>query len=455
MDFPSSSPTTEALVPIPLRLRRPLIAVVTGLLAAAGAVITVPSPAHAIGPGFDHAFYWNNVLLRAFRNSVGPAGGPTTLTRAGAMMHLAMWDAYLSLGGSGTPYLGRYAKIPNFNYDTNQNVNQAAYQVLEAVFPTMDFLSDLSAANKAEPPLGEPGPEGFSTSVGQAAAQGIINNRANDGSTNNTPYTPSTAPGQWRPTDSRPALSPNWGLVRPFAATSGTQFRPPGPAGQTSVSALLPLSAYAAQVNEVKALGRKTGSTRTADQTQAAHFWANDADGTYKAPGQLFQHTQIVMKQLNRHQDYRLFALMAMALADAAITVWNSKYQTSIDLWRPITAITLADTDNNAATTKDAAWLPLGGTPPFPAYTSGHAGLAGAWSGLLRRYLGTDSVRFTGPTEDPNAVGVTRTFSTLTAAAVENGRSRIYLGVHYQWDADFGRSTGDAVANHVFTTRLR
>lgn len=114
------------------------------------------------------------------------------------------------------------------------------------------------------------------------------------------------------------------------------------------------------------------------------------------------------------------------------------------------------------ATTADPNWRPLSpdadGTPfspPFPAYVSGHATFAGAWAGAMQAYFGTDAITFTATTEDPYAIGVTRTFTTFSAAARENARSRVYLGVHYQFDADSGLSAGTAPAQHVAATFLR
>jgi membrane-associated phospholipid phosphatase len=140
-------------------------------------------------------------------------------------------------------------------------------------------------------------------------------------------------------------------------------------------------------------------------------------------------------------------------MADAAIGAWDQKFETPIDLWRPETAIQRAAEDGNAATTPDTAWRPLSAdrnnvsfSPCFPAWVSGHATFAGAWAGVMRTTFG-DAVTFTGTTEDPHAVGVTRTFASFTQAATENARSRIYLGVHYQFDADDGLATGYAIAN--------
>ncbi|MBQ1072608.1 vanadium-dependent haloperoxidase [Micromonospora sp. C31] len=442
--------------------RRGLLRVATALIAAAGvgaSIAGVPQPAAAAPQGFDHVVYWNDVLLNAFRASSEP---PTVLSRAGAMMHLAMYDTAVSLGTSGAPYIAKVNKIPNYSYDRDWNMDAAAVRVLRAVFPGQNFDTAFTGS-RAYPPVGVPGPEGWSTSVGDGAAQNILNARANDGSGNNAPYPVSNTAGQWRPTGSGAAVSPNWGSVTPFALTSGSQFRPSLPGGFTTVTGMLSSTAYANQVNEVRRVGSATAAPtdRTADQTQLAFFWANDLNGTYKPPGQLFEHTQIVAAQ-RPTETVRLFALVAMAMADAGIAAWDAKYNTGIDLWRPESAIAEPQSDGNPATTPDASWRPLSVdrngnrfSPPFPAYVSGHATFAGAWAGVMKRHYGTDAVSFVATTEDPMAAGATRAFSSFSAAATENARSRVYLGVHYQWDADAGLSTGDGVANRVFSTYLR
>ncbi|NED49333.1 vanadium-dependent haloperoxidase [Micromonospora aurantiaca] len=437
-------------------LRR-LAALALSAVALVGGLVAVQAPAAAVPAGFDHTIYWNNVLLKTYRAVGGP---PTVLSRAAAMMHLAMYDASASLSG-GSTYLTKVDRTPNFSYDVDMNIDRAAFKVLQSVFPGRDFTADYQGS-RVYPPIGEPGPEGWSTSVGEGTAQNMINARVNDGSANNTAYTPTIAAGQWRPTEAgTSAASPNWGRVKPFALTSSSQFRPSLPGGFPDIATMLTSTAYAAQVNDVRRLGAATGSTRTADQTQAAFFWANDLDGTYKPPGQLFAHTQIIAKAKGT-TTVKLFALVAMAMADAAIAAWDAKYETGIDLWRPDTAIEEPQTDSNSGTTPDPSWQPLStaanGThfsPNFPAYVSGHATFAGAWAGIMKRFYGTDAVTFTATTEDPKAVGVQRTFTSFSAAANENALSRLWLGVHYRWDADAGLATGDAVANRVFGTYLR
>lgn len=452
------------------------------LALTAGGLTVAAGPAAAAATD-DRIDFWNETLLDAFRDAAD-FGAPTALSRAAAMMNAAIYDTSVSLGESTTaPYIARVPRQTNVSYDFNHNVDVAAYRVLKVLFPDPVVAAQLDAAYalaQATPPVGTPAPGGWSTGVGAGAAAQILAARQSDRSGDTINYQVVAVPGQWRPTGGSPTpTTPHWGRVQPFAINGTTQFRPGPPGGFTSLSAMLASDAYAAQVNEVKKLGRAEPpnppvegepvpprSTRTPEQTVIAHFWANDLKGTYKPPGQLLRHTRIVLRQfpnVSRGQRARLYALVSMALADAAIVAWEAKFETPIDLWRPETAIQEADTDLTQLTSKDARWLPLGmrrnGTavsPPFPAYVSGHATFAGAWAGVMKSFFGTDNVTFAANTEDPFvAAGVTRTFTSFSAAAVENARSRVYLGVHYQWDADAGVSSGTAVGTWIVANRLR
>jgi hypothetical protein len=226
---------------------------------------------------------------------------------------------------------------------------------------------------------------------------------------------------------------------------------------------LLSSPEYAAQLNEVKDIGRFDSKIRTPEQTEVAHFWANDLDGTSKPPGQLFTLTSVVAvnEGLDLAATARLFALAALAMADAAILAWDAKYQTELDLWRPDTAIQLATLDGNPDTTADPLWAPLSATyggahfsPPFPAYVSGHATFGAAHGRVLANFFGTDDKPFDLGTEDPFAPGVKRSYTKFSDAARENGLSRVYLGVHYRWDADMAYPAGTRLADHISTTLL-
>ncbi len=380
------------------------------------------------------------------------------------MMHGAIADAVNSIISTHEPYLVRVPASPMASVEAA--IACAAHDTLAAAFPStsVDLGDRRNQALAMLPPGTSTAAIAAGRSVGRAVARAMIEARSGDGADDATPYVPGTSPGDWRPTGSGPAASPNWPRVRPFAIASGSQFRPPRPGGFLSKTEMLRSPEYAAQVNEVQSLGEAYSATRTDEQTEIAFFWANDLDGTSKPPGQLFEITRIVsrLRGLDIVENARLFALVALAVADAALVAWDAKYSTDLDLWRPETAIRLADTDGNPDTVEDAGWQPLSVnrdgvrfSPPFPAYIAGHAAFGAAHAAIMRLYFGTDDVTFTATTEDPSAPGVTRTFNSFTQAALENARSRVYLGVHFQWDNDHGFLCGTALAEHVFANCLR
>jgi membrane-associated phospholipid phosphatase len=224
--------------------------------------------------------------------------------------------------------------------------------------------------------------------------------------------------------------------VEPFALDRADQFRPAGPPDVASAG-------YAAAFEEVKRLGSATAAERTADQTEIALFWADNA-GTYTPPG---HWNQIAVGLAEREafgaaETARLLAVLNMALADAGIAAWDAKY--AYEFWRPVTAIRLADTDGNAATAADPGWTPLLGTPNHPEYVSGHAAFSGAAAAVLTALFG--DVPFTAPSSVA-LPGVTRRFDGFDEAAAEAGRSRVFGGIHYEFSNRDGIAMGRAVGD--------
>jgi hypothetical protein len=269
---------------------------------------------------------------------------------------------------------------------------------------------------------------------------------------------PGTAPGQWQPDPLNPtqqAWGPGEGMVKPFVVASSKQFLPPAPPALNS-------QAYADALNQVESLGALDSTTRTADQTQAAHFWAYDRVGM-GSPMVLYDEAiATVAQQMGNtpEQNARLFALEGLANADAGFTAWETKYL--YNLWRPISAIRRANEDGNPLTTADPNWKPLGApgdgvvpdfTPPFPTYVSGHATFGAATFELLADFYGTDAVHFTLTSDE--LPGVTRSFNSFSQAAQENGMSRIYLGIHFSFDNIEGQVVGRNVADYVMTHALQ
>lgn len=395
---------------------------------------------------------WNDAWLDAIRATGGPPG---PIARAGAMVHTAMFNA---VNAVQHPYQGYHFNVAAPDALAEVAAAQAGRDVLAALYPTLAGNFDALLASQLSLVPDSAG-KTAGIALGQTAAASMLTLRTGDGSDNNTPYIQGNNPGEWRQTDARPPATPNWGLLDPFNMTSGDQFRPDLPGGATNMTELLTSQLYTDNYIDVLEKGALVGSTRTQDETDIGSFWANDRDGTYKPPGHLNDIAQTLATQngLSLIEEARLFALLNLTLADASIVAWDAKYLTDVDFWRPVTGIQLGDTDGNPNTIGDPYWQPWsnhpdinGFTPPFPAFTSGHATFGAAASAIFREFFGTDAMTFTIGTDDPGYTGpAQRTYQSFMEIALENGRSRVYLGVHWQFDADLGYSSGDALGRFV------
>jgi hypothetical protein len=275
--------------------------------------------------------------------------------------------------------------------------------------------------------------------------------RAKDNSAATNVKPPSSSgPGAWVPTPPgfAPYLLPQWGFVTPFAMPASDFFRPSGPPALESAK-------YAADYNEVKALGAAVGSTRTREQTKIAEFWA-DGPGTATPPGHwnLIARDVATARRNSLQQNARLFALLNVAMADAAICAWDAKYH--YNFWRPVTAIREGDNDGNPATAGDPNWISLIITPPFPDYISGHSTFSGAAAEVLSLFYGTTRIRFTTGTEsDQLPRGTVREFRSFRDAAREAALSRMYGGIHFRSANDDGLKSGSAIGEWAFTHTMQ
>jgi hypothetical protein len=271
------------------------------------------------------------------------------------------------------------------------------------------------------------------------------------------------------------ALGWHWGEVTPFVLDNLVAFRAPPPPSMAS-------RRYTAAFDEVKRVGGDgvvTPTMRTPEQTEIGTYWAYDGTPSLCAPPRLYNQitVQIAESRGTTAIDLaRLLALVNVAMADAATAIWESKFH--YEFWRPVTGIRESDPgtgptgagDGNRATLGDPTFSPLGApasnltgpnfTPPFPAYPSGHAGFGGALFQTLRNFYGTDRIAFTFVSDELNGVTlnhngnvrplIPRRFSSLSEAEEENGQSRIYLGIHWEFDKTEGIAQGRRVADHVF-----
>jgi hypothetical protein len=399
----------------------------------------------------DVVIAWNRALIAAIRADKLNVG---LASRAMAMVMASMYDAVNDIDHAHAVYLTD-ATVPPTTSGV-ASASAAAYEVLVALFPDQKARFDATLSESlATVPDGQAKTDGLA--LGERVAAEMLASRSNDGSNAEPVYKVGTEPGQWRPTppDYTIAWGPAWGQVKPFAIPSAADFQPPPPPALDSAS-------YTAAYNEVKSLGAANSTTRTAEQTEIADFWAYDAS-VYGPPVVRYaQVTEAVALQQHNtlEQDARLFALADIAMADAGIAAWDAKY--TDNFWRPVTAIQQGDSDGNPDTVGDPNWMPLGApgdgiranfTPPFPAYISGHATFGGALFRTLADFYGTDNVSFTLTSDE--LPGVTRQFASFSQAAQENGQSRIYLGIHWQFDKTNGIAVGDAIANYVFKNVMK
>jgi membrane-associated phospholipid phosphatase len=379
---------------------------------------------------------------------------PPLVARNLAMIHAAMFDAVNAVQGKYEGFATRVA--PQTQASANAATAAAAFEVAKSLYSAIDEIA-VWQASLDETLAGETDGEAkaLGLELGRQAGQAILGARNNDGIKSSSSYKTIDAVGHWHRTypDFLPPLLAQWPNVKPFALSNAHEFRPAPPPALESQE-------YANAVDEVLRLGGFESSQRTDEQTEIALFWA-DGGGTATPPGHWNRIATDVT--LNAHTDLletaRTFALMNLAMADAGIAAWEAKYY--YDLWRPIEAIRKADQDGNSETIADADWLPFLKTPPFPSYTSGHSTFSGAASTILTELFG-DGVSFedtndTHPSSEMRPLAAAqiqrRHFESFKQAAEEAGASRIYGGIHFQFDntagLELGKNVGLAVMNRL------
>jgi hypothetical protein len=375
---------------------------------------------------------WNQLLLRIVRTA-GAQPATVHATRDFAIMHAAMHDAALAVTGGGRPYLFRVNAEPGAS--PVAAAAQAAHDVLAALFPAMAVELDRQlAADLAT--VRDPRDRRAGAKAGALTARLLLALRTGDGSAASPPaLPPGTEPGQYRPSPPgfAAAVFTHWPAVTPFVLDRADQFRPaayPELAG----------ARYALALNEVRRLGQDTSTDRSADQTVQARFWAAPIWNYWN------EITQTVVQA--RHSNVitaaRVFARLNLAFADAVIAFYEAKYHFRV--WRPVTAIRLADTDGNPATTADPAWNSLANTPADPTYPGAHSVIAQAGADILRDEYGP-AQRLSVTSEA--LPGTVRSFTRFQDIAEEAGLSRIVAGVHTRLDHDAGQRLGANVARFV------
>jgi PAP2 superfamily len=404
-------------------------------------VVALASPPVARG---DAVTDWNAIASNAIVVTAGQLHPFSVLHFA--MVQGAVYDAVNAIDRGHQPYLVQPPSNPTDSKEAAAAT--AAFRVLVGIFPgQLGTLQPIYDAYITGLPDNPPGSKAAGRAIGEAAAAAMLEARQDDGRFGTPPPLDPPAPGIWRPTPPNFALDPgSWlGNVLPFLVPSAEMLRTDGPNALTS-------AAYAEDFNEVKEVGSLTSATRTADETDAAIFWQDQAFALWN---RVFR-ALVASQQLDIVDSARLFAMENLAAADAAIGCWNDKYYWQF--WRPITAIREANTDGNPATEADPTWLPLFDpatpvftppalvTPPFPDHPSGHSCTSSAIVHTLQNFFGTDKIAFSAFS---NKSGTTRTFGRFSHALKEIIDARVWGGIHFRTADTQGAVLGKKVAHYL------
>jgi hypothetical protein len=411
-------------------------------LAFAAATVMVPVASVSAADPTDMVLEWNTNAISAIQNANGAAtpGLGQVPPLAGlhlAMVHGAIYDAVNAIDGTRQPYL--YGGSAPAGASQAAAAATAAHHVLVGIVPTTlpqvtASLDALYAISLGKIDDGQAKTDGIA--VGAAAAAAMLANRTGDGRTGTRAFPIGAEPGEWRLVPPGNGNAFSWvGEVRPFSLRSSDQLRTEGPPALDSAQ-------YAAEFNEVKALGAQTGDSRTDAQDALATFIVANPFGFVN---RAFRELS-VQHGLSTAQQARLFAMTSLSSADAFIACWNNKH--FHNFWRPQTAIRLAADDGNPATVADPNWSSLFPTPPYPDSPSGYNCFAAAMMHSGRAFFGTDFVAFElkGP--------ATRSYDRFTDYVRDAIDGRILTGFHFRHadvqGAWIGKKAAQWVAKHEF-----
>ena len=423
-----------------------ILALVAAMPAATAPVVAATNPVTD----------WNLTAVNTLTTLPGPAGGaPPASQISMGMVQGAVYDAVNAITPKHhRPYLLKRRFAATASKDAA--VATAAYMVLSNIvstvpasipFPTrasvLQSLASQYAASLSAIPDSPRKTKGVA--AGNAAAEAMIAAREGDGRFGPSQWVPNSAPGHWQPlvnpATGEPILDPTpWvGGVKPFLMQSSSQFRTAGPLALAS-------AAYAAEFNEVKALGSINSAVRTTTQTYIARWWQSTPVASWNAVAR----DLIGREAVNIADSARLLAMANLSAADAGINCWNDKYYW--DFWRPWNAIPRAAEDGNPATTAEAGWTALI-TAPYPDHPSGHLCNDGAHVRVLRVFFGnvieggyqiTSASPLLAPS-DPK----TRTFGSFSQALAELIEARIWAGLHFRTADVQAEQLGRNVANYM------
>lgn len=373
---------------------------------------------------------------------------PCLVSRSLAIMHLSAFDAV-------NAEAGRYDSFA-FSGPVEGEVD-GRVAAIEAIRFSASVLFPSDRARFAKQSAGQlavlresVNEEVFARSLalGEASARANLAARDGDGSTSGQTYVPKNELGKWKRTPARyrpPELS-NWGKTRPFVLAESSVFRLPPPPSLDSPE-------YAAALEEVRRLGGKESAERTAEQAEIARFWSCFSYTSTPAGHWYEIATRIARaKELSLLESARLMALLNLAMVDAGIACWDTKY--TYELWRPVHAVPAAESDGNPLTVADRDWQPLLETPPHPEYVSGHASFSGAGARIMELFFDAED-GFEFETTSSSLEGVVRRYKSFDECSEEIGMSRVYGGIHFRFSNEGGKKIGIQVADYVWANALQ
>ena len=412
-----------------------------------------PAPAAQDSPelsGVNHVLEWNQIF---YETLIAERTANSSSQRLGAIVHTAIFDAYNGIDRRYTPIFIQ-GLAPN-RASRRAAVIAAAYTALVGLFPlqresldkryeaSLQMLGDECARNEHWRGRQNLCAMRIERGVGwgNEVAQAVLDWRVADGfSASYPPFVGGTAVGQWRPIPPATAMSAQGlAFTDMFVLASNTQFRPEPPRGLSSET-------YTEDFNAVRLLGRQTGSMRNEEQTLLAPFWEGNASVHWnQAANQIARANHLSMSDSNR-----LLAVLNIAMADTAITIWSSKrfYGASMPVevtWRPATSIPLAETDGNPDTAPDPSWVPLVTTPSHPEYPAGHPSQNGAAATVLLAYFRPEQTFTLTTAGQPGS----RTYTSITQARSDGNNARVWGGMHYPSTVAISDAVGEAIAMYV------
>lgn len=360
---------------------------------------------------------------------------PAQQSRTMSMLHIAMFEAVNAIERRYAPY--RLTLSADRSTSKEAAAATAAHDILLSIYPDQKSVLD-TALETSLAAIVDDEAKVKGIALGNEAAEGVIQLRANDGAAVKEFYRPYTMAGVYVPTIV-PLFSTIGGST-PWVMASGSQFRPAPPPALDSET-------WTRDLNEIRGVGARDSSSRTAEQTAIGRFWFLVGPRSYNP----IVRQAAMAKGLDVVDCARLFALTSISGYDALVAVFDAKYH--YNFWRPITAIRNADITQNAATPRDGSWLPLGDTPVHPEYPCAHCITSAAISTVLATVVGDEFGEFS--LTSPTAPGVLRKWTRLRDYSDEVADARIYAGFHYRFSTIVGKDMGRKIGELTVATQLR